>query len=302
MPQGPIRAIDGGGNGFRRADIYGSLVKNLKKVIDLKSVAELLNFACSDLPFECRGISYAMAGEINTNDLVVKSGNVPMLNGEWLGTLTSIKSKKPTFVGNDMDGAVAGMATLLSAADRQYFMGITWSSGVGLRVYKNGEILAAGEGGHIPLDFSPSAPLCTCGLRGCAESLCGGESVKKLIISEFNARGMSNLFSQRHPCALLDQDYDISRFWAVNIYQSVARVMGRFLAIYQTIFRLPLVVWKGTFASHALPRIENRIRKAIRDNLFNCDWEKEMKFLMSPMPDADALIGASVLFEKHFKK
>lgn len=302
MPQGPIRAVDVGGNGARIADIYGDKVANLKTIAYIKSVDELLNFVCSNLPNVCRGISYAVAGEICGNEKVVKSPNLSMLDGKSLARLTSEKSKKPTFVGNDMDGAVAGMAILLPALGRKYFMGLTWSSGLGLRIYKNSEILATWEGGHVPLDSSLSAPLCPCGLRGCAESLLGGESIKKRIIFELHKYGMGGLLSNEHPCALLDQHYDNGYPWAVEIYRSIADSMGRFLAIYQTIFRLPLVVWKGTFAIHALPRIKHLIREAIRCNSFNSDWEKEMKFQMSPSPDADALIGAAALFEKHFKK
>lgn len=296
-----IRVIDGGGNGFRRADVCGTEVKNLKTTTrgQITNPSTLVRFACADLQKGYLGISYAMAGEIR-DGTVVKSPQIPWLNGYNLKLSTAEESDMIVLICNDMDGAVMGMAKLLP--QHPYFMGITWSSGIGVRIFRNDEIIAKGEGGHTPLDPSPFAPLCGCGLRGCVESICGGESVRRRVIAETEALGIK-IPEDLHPCTFLDDRFDKGHNWAEEIYRLVARAMGTFLANYQTILRLPLVVWKGGFALRFLKKgkAESLIRGFMREKLINLEWEEDMKFIFSPEPEKDSLIGAAALFRQTYK-
>ncbi len=246
-----------------------------------------------------------MAGEIK-DGVVIKSPQIPWLNGynltiETIRKLRGRKLPERTVVYNDMDGAVMGMAQLLS--QHPYFMGITWSSGIGLRVYKNGEILAPCEGGHIPLDSSPFAPLCGCGLRGCVESICGGESIRRRVLAETEILGIDipRMAPPLHPCYFLDDCFRKDHDWAFDIYSNVAFGMGIFLTTIQALFRLPLVVWKGKFAFNALPLISDMIRNYMKKKLINPLWETEIRFIFSPEPEKDSLIGAAALFRQTYK-
>lgn len=299
-----IRVIDGGGNGFRRADIFGKEIRNLKTTRrgQINTPRKLLEFACANLPKDCAGVSYAIAGEVK-DCTVVKSPQIPWLNGYCLGieTICELRERKlpeRTALHNDMDGAVMGMAQLLPNA--KYFMGITWSSGIGLRVFKNGEIIAPCEGGHISLDPSPFAPLCGCGKRGCVESICGGESIRRRVLAETEILGIE-IPKMVHPCRFLDDCFQKDHDWAYDIYSNVASGMGIFLATIQTLFRLPLVVWKGKFAFNALPLIGELMRRCMKARLINPLWEIEMQFIPSPEPEKDSLIGAAALFRQEYK-
>lgn len=298
-----IRVIDGGGNGFRRADVYGKEVKNLKTTTrgQITNPKALVKFVCANLPKGCLGISYAIAGEIR-NGIVVKSPQIPWLNGYNLKLSTAEESDMMILVCNDMDGAAAGMATLLP--QHPYFAGITWSSGIGLRVWNNGQILAPCEGGHIPLDPSPFAPLCGCGRRGCVESICGGESVRRRVLAETEVLGITipKTTPSIHPCYFLDNCFEKEDDWAVSIYNMIAKGMGTYLASLQTLLRLPLVVWKGNFAFHAIPLVGEKIRDYMREKLINPLWESEMRFIFSPEPEKDSLIGAAALFRQVYKQ
>jgi len=293
-----VRVIDGGGNGFRRADVCGFEVKNLVAITrgQIINPQELIKFACADLSKNCIGIVYAVAGEIQ-NGVVVKSPQIHWLDGFGLFAETVGVSGKKVMVVNDMDGAIIGMAKLMPTLD--YFMAMTWSSGIGVRVFRNGEILCQGEGGHIPLDPSPSAPLCDCGLQGCAESILGGESIKRRVIAAMEYIGLQ--FPYKRPCKVLDECFDKGAGWAWDIYNSVAIGMGTFLATYQTIFRFPVLVWKGGFATNAFPRIVESIRKHMQARLINQNWGRKMAFIQSPRPDIDSLIGAAALFRQMYK-
>jgi predicted NBD/HSP70 family sugar kinase len=235
-----------------------------------------------------------MAGEIEKHSIVVKSPNIHMLDGKSLSTLTMGKTGKPCIVGNDMECAVMGMSALLP--NENYFMGITWSSGIGLRFYKDGEIIAESEGGHVPLDPSPYAPLCGCEVRGCAESILGGHAIRRRVVSETQSLGIS-IPEDVDPCKALDQAYESGQDWAVSIYELIATGMAAFLANKVTLLRVPTIVWKGSFAKNALPIIEKAIRLRMKKKLINKKWADEVKFLFSPDPENDGLIGAAKLFE-----
>lgn len=292
-----VRVIDGGGSGFRRADVVGNEVHNLKRIGPVQNIDQLLDFVCGDLLRGNSGIAYAMAGEIRDSNIVVKSPQIHLLDGVELGALTKARINKSVFVCSDMDGAVMGMAQLMP--NLKYFAGITWSSGIGIRIFRNGEVLANGEGGHIPFDHSPFAPLCACGLRGCAESVIGGESIKRRVIFETRALGIS-IPQKMNPCTFLDISVRNGEKWALEIYNVIAKGMGCYLATIQMLFHLPAVVWKGTVAKHLLAPLGLKIREEMRQKLTNPYWEKEMEFFFSPRPEEDSLIGVAVLFWKKF--
>ena len=294
-----IRAVDGGGNGVRSVEVCGTKVSNVRNIGPPSSVEEFLDFVTKNLPEECDGISYGIAGDIKNHKVMIKSPNMHFLDGVNLGKTTTDKSGLPTYVGNDAAAFTHGMSALLPALT--YFMGITWSSGIGLRIIKNGEILAESEGGHVPLDPSPFAPRCGCGVRGCAESILGGESIRRRVKDETEALGIKIPVSM-HPCAFLDISYDKGDEWAVSIYQLIVIGMSSFLDDYVSILRLPAIVWRGTFAINILPRIEVQIRKVMAGKLINPAWANEVKFIISPQPKLDGLIGAAHLLSKQLEK
>lgn len=288
-----IRVVDGGGSGFRRGDVRGIEVANFKRIGPVKSVDKLLDFSCGGLLPETKAIVFAMAGEIRDENLVVHSPQIHLLDGVLLGQLTRSKTNVPCFVINDMDGAVMGMSILMPQL--RYFMGITWSSGIGVRVFKEGEIICAGEGGHIPLDPSSFAPICACGLRGCAESILGGESVKRRVIAETKTLGIK-IPDGIHPCRFLDECFDFKHGWAQKIYGLITEGMATFLAIYHTMLKAPVVVWKGKFATNALVRVGKEILLKRSQKTINPSWD--LLFCFSPRPEEDSLIGAAAIFQK----
>jgi len=293
-----IRAVDIGGDGVRTADVCGQEVVNLRTRGAISNVDELLSFVAEDLPKNTIGISYATAGDINNHDLVTKSPNAHFLDGIYLAHITTQKTKIASYVCNDMEAAVVGMHVLLP--EFSYFMGITWSSGIGECLFQNGVIIANSEGGHIPLDPSPFAPLCGCGGRGCAESILGGKSICRRVINETKALGIS-ISDDVDPCETLDLAYDKEEEWAVSIYDLIVKGMGSFLATHMLIARLPAIVWKGTFAENALPRIEKQIRKEMAERLAikpDLASEEKVKFIFSPKPKEDGLIGAASILLK----
>src|SRR4030043_480168 len=202
-----IRVIDIGGDGFRRVDIESSAVEKIRAEIKDKikdtdiikrkkesicDLDSLMRFVVDGLDSDkIKGIAYSVAGVIEDHRLIKNSPNAHFLDDVDLKEKTEGYLKEAqleSFVFNDMETAVTGMATLLGKPP--YFMGITWSTGIGLRIWSDGKILSVAEGGHMVLEPSPFAPLCGCGKRGHAEAIMGGASIDRRGVAEARALGL----------------------------------------------------------------------------------------------------------------
>lgn len=336
-----IRVIDIGGDGFRRVDIESRAVEKIKakdveqiraeikgkikdsdiikrkkeSICDLDS---LMRFVVDGLDSgKIKGIAYSVAGVIEDHKLIKNSPNAHFLDDVDLKENTEGYLKEmeiESFVFNDMETAVTGMATLLGRPS--YFMGITWSTGIGLRIWSDGKILSVAEGGHMVLEPSPFAPLCGCGKRGHAEAIIGGASIERRVVVEANALGLPDELNitfgkgegQIRPPRFLDEAYlgqysGQAKIWATDFYGRVVRGMGIFLANIQSLLNLPLIVWKGTVAREVLwgrLKLEPDVRAVMREYLIDPSWADEENLRLVETPgqgDRDAFIGAAAAFK-----
>jgi len=337
-----IRVVDIGGDGFRRVDIDSGIVekiksKNVEQIRDLISenikdtdiikkkkesipdLDSLMQFVADGLDGgKIKGVAYSVAGVIEDHRLIKNSPNAHFLDDVDLKQKTesfSKDSKLESFVFNDMEAAVTGMATLLG--NPPYFMGITWSTGIGLRIWSDGRILSVAEGGHMVLDPTPFAPLCGCGRRGHAEAIIGGASIERRIITEANALGLPDelniTFGKeegqiRAPVflneAFLGKYSDQAKTWAKEFFFGrIVRGMGIFLANIQSLLNLPLIVWKGTVAREVLwgrIQLASAIQSVMKGYLIDPTWADEDKLRLVETPgtgDRDAFIGAAEAFK-----
>jgi len=336
-----IRVIDIGGDGFRRVDIDSRAVEKIeakdvghiraeikgkikdtdilkKKKESIPDLDSLMQFVADGLDGgKIKGIAYSVAGVIEDHGLIKNSPNAHFLDDIDLKKKTEGHLKKAglnSFVFNDMETAVTGMATLLGRP--RYFMGITWSTGIGLRIWSDGKILSVAEGGHMVIEPSPFAPLCGCGKRGHAEAIMGGASIERRVVAEANALGLPKEFNiifgkekgQIRPAVFLDKAYlgeysGQAKIWATDFYGRVVRGMGIFLANIQSLLNLPLIVWKGTVAREVLwgkLKLESEVRAVMKEYLIDPSWadKKNLSLVETPGPgDRDAFIGAAAAFK-----
>jgi len=289
-----IRVIECGGQGPRAKDVDCQ-----NKVIDAfegrwpdNDTEWLKTFGRQGLSPETEAIIYSVAGMVKDHSTVVKCPNIHLLDGAQLGNQDG---DIPSFVCNDMESSVTGMHVLFPELD--YFMGITRSSGIGVRIWKNGEILSDSEGGHMCVDPSRSAPVCGCERRGCAEAIFGGEAMTRFIVKKIEALG-AKIPKDIHPCGWLDICYNKKEPWATNYYEEVlAPAMGIFLANIQALLRLPAIVWKGKLGLRSfkdVPQLESMVREEMKKRIINPAWVDELKFYFLECPkDHDAYIGAA---------
>ena len=339
-----IRVIDIGGDGFRRVDIDSSTVEKIKDK-DVEQIRAMINEQIKDADIikvkkeaipdldslmqfvtdgldggKIKGVAYSAAGVIDDHRLMINSPNAHFLDDIDLKDETEkyLKEEKEieleSFVFNDMEAAVTGMSTLLG--NPPYFMGITWSTGIGLRIWSDGKILSVAEGGHMVIEPSPFAPLCGCGRRGHAEAIIGGASMERRIIAEANALGLPDelniIFGKdegqiRAPVflnkAYLGEYSDQAKIWARDFYGRVVRCMGIFLANIQSLLNLPLIAWKGTVAREVLwgkLQLASDVRAVMKEYLIDPTWADEVKLRLVETPgtgDRDAFVGAAEAFK-----
>lgn len=86
----------------------------------------------------------------------------------------------PVFIENDVKAAALGAAALRGGAPSMAYLNL--GTGVAAGIVIDGEIWrgargTAGEVGHISVD--PNGRVCSCGQRGCVETLCGGGALAR---------------------------------------------------------------------------------------------------------------------------
>ncbi len=298
-----IRVVDGGGSGFRTADVTESVFTNLRESRP-QSVQELEEFVATDLLEGTAGISFVVAGLVSANhERLIASPNNPWLKGVDLGPLVSAHTKLRTFVFNDMEGACAGMAALVPEVRGKPFIGMTISSGIGLRfVDKQGLIMfTQTEAGHIRLDHSQFAPLCGCGQRGCFEAVIGGKALRRRVLAETEVREIA-IPEGMHPCAFLDQCYELDQNWAIDIYDQFTTGLACFFSTLLLLSGMQLFVFKGSAARAMLASASEEVKFKMKDYLMDPSQADGVEFYFSPTPNgeknADSFVGGARLFEQ----
>ena len=101
------------------------------------------------------------------------------LNGDRLRLATVLADRlgHPVMIENDVNAATLGAAEITAATDLAY---VSLGTGLAAGLLLDGRLRrghhgAAGEIGHIPVD--PSGSWCTCGQRGCLETIASGSAL-----------------------------------------------------------------------------------------------------------------------------
>jgi glucokinase len=125
----------------------------------------------------------------------------------------------PCCASNDANMAAWGVfkSELKSDKKEANVLVITMGTGIGGGMIINGDLYqgatgTAGEFGHIKVDYSPCAPLCGCGARGCFESFCGVKGIERMVAQA----------ARKEPRSVLSQILKREKF-SVEILSRAAR-------------------------------------------------------------------------------
>jgi glucokinase len=129
------------------------------------------------------GVGVGCKGIINPDSTLVEvlPGALHYLEGLRLSDLVGLPVDVPVFADNDARVALAGEMVWGAAKGYENVVMLTLGTGVGGAVIANGHLLrghagVAGQLGHLTVD--PDGPLCSCGNRGCLETVFSARAIE----------------------------------------------------------------------------------------------------------------------------
>lgn len=182
--------------------------------------------------FEFAAFGAAVPATVNSHDgVILRSPNLPELNGMEFSTVFSEALEMPVVLENDANSATVGESWKGAARDVSSFIMVTLGTGVGGGIMINGELLrgpdgTAGEVGHIAVE--PDGYPCGCGSNGCVEQYASATAISRIA---------SELIPV-YPESVLHPDLDITPLDVYNaglkgdaLSLEVFRRVGRYLGI-----------------------------------------------------------------------
>ena len=139
------------------------------------------------------GIGIVTPGPVDPLEgLVVNPGNLPCWRNYPLAAEIKKSRGLPTILDNDANAAALAEARWGAGAGYPSVFYVTIGTGIGTGLVLDGCIYhgrtgAAGEGGHVSIDYR--GPVCPCGKRGCIEALAAGPAVARRARERIQAGG-----------------------------------------------------------------------------------------------------------------
>ncbi len=202
---------------------------------------------------------------------------------------------KPVLVDNDANLFTYAETHLGSGKASKAVLGITLGTGVGSGIVFNGEIYrgvnySAGELGHCIL--LPDGPLCSCGRRGCLESLVSKNAIRRRLLNSIK-------FGAQTICTIDDDPDDIYNAalkgdeLACEIFSKSGHYLGIAIANAVNFFDFDCVVIGGGITGSydlMLPSLQ----RSLNANLINFNL-RNLKITRSKLNENAALLGGALL-------
>jgi len=130
------------------------------------------------------GIGVAVSGDVDTPHGLVRDSPFMGWRDVPIAALLSDKLGVPVVVSNDVRALTVAEHWFGVGVGVDSFAVVTIGSGVGCGLYINGEVVSgahgvSGELGHLPL--APGDLVCTCGRRGCVETVASSSAILSRI-------------------------------------------------------------------------------------------------------------------------
>jgi glucokinase len=130
-----------------------------------------------------RPVGIGIPGLVDVGSGTVKHAVNLGIDGEWLtlGSQLSVRLDHPVVIENDVNVAALGTTPLLPPGRARDVAYLSIGTGLAAGLVLDGRLRrgvhgAAGEVGHLAVD--PRGLLCTCGQRGCLETLGSGSAIE----------------------------------------------------------------------------------------------------------------------------
>ncbi len=266
----------------------------------MRQVAMLLHQCAERAQVKLRGIGIGSAGPLDSATGVL--GDVNNLPGWKGGNPVDIFSREfgvAAAMENDADAAALGELRWGAARSKTRFLYVTVGTGIGVSVILDGKVYRGVDGCHPEIGhhiIDPAGPLCTCGARGCWETLAAGPAMMEWFRKSSPAACGNGNLSAREIC-LRAQDSDE---WAQRAVEREAYYLGLGLANLINFFTPEAIVLGGSVMKSA-HLFMDRMREVVRQNCTLVPAGRVEIMLASLGADA-GLIGAAQVWHDRFER
>jgi glucokinase len=237
----------------------------------------------------------------NHRGIVVTSANLPNLKDFPLADeISKNLGGLPTSLQNDAKAAVLGEFLFGSSQYCRNFVLLTLGTGVGGGVIVNGQLLTgadngATELGHVKVDFTPTAPTCSCGKTGCLEAYLGIQGISRIARETLAATpggvASATLYTTKEITAAAQQGDPIAK----QILHRAGTYLGRGIANFIEIFNPEKVVLAGG-ASRATPFFLPGIRESLLQHCSFAPTRDRTKIEATTLPNDINVLGAAAVY------
>jgi len=266
----------------------------------LARMIDMLRRTSRDVHVEISGIGIGSTGVVHPGSGAF--GDVDLLP-EWQGNNPvqdlAREFKVTVAIENDADASALGEAGWGAGKSKSRLIYVTVGTGIGGGIILDGQLYRGVDMAHPEIShhvIDPSGPDCSCGYRGCWESLATGPA----MAAWFNA---IKLRDRKHPknlsaaqiCQLAKQGEQL----AMQAVEREAYYLGLGLANLINLFVPEVIVLGGSVMKSATLFLDG-IRKVIRQGCRFVPYEKTELALASLGEDAN-LIGAARVWHHRFR-
>jgi glucokinase len=266
----------------------------------LERIVGMLRETARDAGVEISGIGIGSTGVVYPSTGAF--GDVDFLPG-WQGN-NPVEDLTRAFhvaaaLENDADASALGEACWGAGKGESRLVYVTVGTGIGGGIILDGQLyrgadMAHPEIGHHVLD--PSGPLCSCGFRGCWESLATGPAmVTWLKSNEHGGQRYSQDLTAEQICQFAQQGDEL----ACQAVEREAHYLGLGLANLINLF-VPSVIVLGGSVMKSASLLLDGIRTVISQGCRFVPYEKTELALASLGEDAN-LIGAGAVWHHRFQ-
>lgn len=265
----------------------------------MDAIAHMLHEASENTGQPITGIGVGSTGPVDP--IRGEFGDVDFLPG-WrgknpvrdLGKMFQVR----TALENDGDAAALAEAGWGAGRNRRRLIYITVGTGIGGGIILDGKLYRGVDGAHPEVGhqvLDPAGPECSCGFRGCWESLAAGPAMAAWIESHAPAAypHRQGITAQRI-CELAEQGDAI----ALKGVEHEAFYLGLGLANLMNLFTPDAIVLSGSVMKSA-PLFLDRIREVIRGGCRFIPAEKT-ELTLASLGDDTNLIGAARVWHYRF--
>jgi glucokinase len=174
-----VGLVDPGGKIVRQA--RRPMVANDGPEAALQAVTDAIDILWSSADGRLRSIGICAPGPLDPQSgVVLNPPNLPCWRNFPLAEKVAKHYRLPVKLDNDANAAALAETIWGAARGYHYVFYATIGTGIGTGIVLDGRIYhgysgAAGEGGHVSIDYG--GPVCACGKRGCIEILAAGPAI-----------------------------------------------------------------------------------------------------------------------------